>query len=92
MTDTYLYDEVHFSHLGNAIQHIEDLVANQNIQLPSDSQLVLELKLLSDVEQLECRYYFVAHQTRCLFWLEEFNVNMFVDYLNGVTALSHIRM
>jgi hypothetical protein len=46
-------------------------------------ELVLEPMLSEDENLVICDYYFVDHDTRCLFWLELFNVLQLGNGLEG---------
>ena len=59
--------------------------------LPPDWELVLELGKDDETSESICRYYFVRHSTRCLFWLHEFDLESVVAGLCGVTEPTHIR-
>lgn len=59
---------------------------------PTQVDLVLELKD-SDVASsgIACGYYFVNHNSRCLFWLHESDVKDVLLDCKGIKSLSHIR-
>ncbi|KAG2154266.1 uncharacterized protein EDB93DRAFT_1050734, partial [Suillus bovinus] len=55
--------------------------------------LVLELKDDNVASSgITCWYYFVNHNSRCLFWLHESDVEDVLSDCKGVKSLSHIRL
>ena len=59
--------------------------------LPDDWELALELGDDNETGKPICSYYFVCHSTRCLFWLHEFNPEVALENLCGVTERTHVR-
>jgi len=59
--------------------------------LPDDWELVLELGVDDETDNPICSYYFVCHSTRCLFWLHEYNPEIALGGLCGVTEKAHVR-
>jgi hypothetical protein len=64
------------------------MARDKNVTLPPGVELVLEIVPFKD--QLICGYYFVNHNSRCLFWLEEFDAEEICGDI-GVVSLSHLR-
>jgi len=62
--------------------------ACQHSSFPVNVDLVLELV---HGETVTARYYFVNHENRCLFWLEDFDATVILRECSGVTELSHMR-
>ncbi|KAG1734997.1 hypothetical protein EDB19DRAFT_1122884 [Suillus lakei] len=62
------------------------------LQLRSgDIELVVELIRGEDERSLVCRYYFVDHPNRLLFWLHEISTEELFDGVQGVEKWSHIK-
>jgi hypothetical protein len=49
------------------LKSIDDLILQQQIKVPPSSELYIEL----DEPPYSCAYYFVNHDTRRIFWLEQ---------------------
>ena len=56
---------------------------------PKEVDLVLELMDVGN--PMKARYYFVHHENRCLFWLEEIDGASILRGCSVVTELSHKR-
>ena len=69
---------------------LDRITCEENVELPSDVELVLEIVPLDD--EMICGYYFVEHNSRCLFWLEEFDAEGICNEIKAVVSLSHLRM
>ena len=68
---------------------LESKARDENINLPSDIELVLEI--VPGDNEVICGYYFVEHGSRCLFWLEEFDAAGICEEIKAVVSLSHLR-
>jgi hypothetical protein len=74
---------------------IEDLAklaysyARRDPSFPRDVDLVLELTDMSNIAT--AGYYFVHHENKCLFWLQDFDGTVIFRECSGVTKLSHKR-
>ena len=68
---------------------LESKARDENINLPSDIELVLEIVPWDN--EVICGYYFVEHSSRCLFWLEEFDAEGICEEIKAVVSLSHLR-
>ena len=86
-TDAYLYDPDVLFHATCFIQRIDDLTSARTIQ--PDAELVLEITPDEDGE-IACGYYFVHHQNRCLFWLEEFEADPLIYEIQGLSSAAHL--
>ncbi|KAG2131898.1 hypothetical protein BD769DRAFT_1354974, partial [Suillus cothurnatus] len=62
----------------------------QYSSFPMNVDLVLELMHIG--ETVIAGYYFVHHENRCLFWLQDFDATVILQECSGVTELSHMRM
>lgn len=92
-TDANLYDHEEFTIISESADQIlgdlERKLQDEGITLPHDPDLVLEVVPWD--EELVCGYYFVNHDSRCLFWLEEFDASGFChNEIQAVVSLSHL--
>ncbi|KAG2117292.1 uncharacterized protein F5147DRAFT_307025 [Suillus discolor] len=73
---------------------LKSIIKQENLRLDlTQVDLVLELKD-SDVASsgIACGYYFVNHNSRCLFWLHKSDVKDVLSDCKGIKSLSHIRL
>ena len=70
------------------LSELEETMQDENISL-LDVELVLELVPWND--EVICGYYFVEHNSRCLFWLHEFDAESLCGVIKVVVSLSHLR-
>ena len=91
-TDANLYDHDKLQLIAECadqiLSELENTTRDENISLPPDVELVLELVPWN--KQLICGYYFVEHNSRCLFWLHEFDAEGICG-IKAVVSLSHLR-
>jgi len=87
-TDAYLYDPHILLHASAFIRRIDELKLAITIQ--PEAELVLEITP-DYAGNLECGYYFVHHQTRSLFWLEEFEVEDLACGITGLSSAAHLK-
>jgi hypothetical protein len=64
------------------------MIDGDNIQLPVDWELVLELSL--EEEEESWSYYFIDHELRILFWLHPFELDEFDLQKMTVVSKAHI--
>jgi len=53
--------------------------------------LVLQPRVVDDVDFFVGCYYFANHRDKCLFWLNDFDARDILSDCDGVENLSHIR-
>ncbi|TFK34462.1 hypothetical protein BDQ12DRAFT_738201 [Crucibulum laeve] len=85
LTDAYINEEDDREDIEHYIAQIHDYLTKYDVHLPSDVQLVLELRGSG-----RCGYYFVDHSHKSVFWLDKFDP---VDLLQEVKVdftTSHI--
>jgi hypothetical protein len=68
---------------------LKNKALDENVTLPTDVELVLEIH--AQVTEMVCGYYLVEHSSRCLFWLEAFDVEEICNEIKAVVSLSHLR-
>ena len=88
-TDTDMHDialkeemEVFYSYLQNILR-IDDLI------IPS-SNFDLVLDIMPDGDRIQWSYYYACHDTRCLFWLEEYDAGPMTSEIDGVESPAHL--
>lgn len=75
LTDVYVYDPQFRTRLEDYITKIFEYIKKYQILMPSnDVYLVLEFR-----QSGRCGYYFVDHETKCLFWLEKYDAMEFLS-------------
>ncbi|KAG1723034.1 uncharacterized protein EDB91DRAFT_1014961, partial [Suillus paluster] len=75
-----------------AVNHFTDqLLLKAGDMIDDSTHLVLELQ---DMKGDACNYYFVQHDKRLLFWLQDFNEPMrtIYEHVKGVKSDTHIKM
>jgi hypothetical protein len=72
------------------LDELQQAVADGNLELDMQKvDLVLEPKIFDD-DSIVCCYYFANHHDRCLFWLDDYNVENIISDCKRVESLSHI--
>ena len=66
------------------------MIASQGIILPPEHELVLHLEERKITGGYNWLYYYVDHQTRSLFWVQEFHIIDQLDVARGIRTLSDI--
>ncbi|KAJ7220799.1 hypothetical protein GGX14DRAFT_432111 [Mycena pura] len=91
-TDANLFDNRLLKFINDYMGDIDDFCRAHGVQLEPHIDLVLDEFLYSD-DSRGCQYYFVNHQKRCVFWLDETTSNMFsvCSEVNGMSSPSHFR-
>lgn len=89
-TRRILTDATDPDRLSKALKRASKLLETADelgLSLHSEVELVLYL-VISETQQ-ECRYYFVDHKERALFWVHEFDLRHIYENARGVTPGSH---
>jgi len=62
----------------------------KDLTIPSKNyDMVLDITLNQD-NDIEWSYYYACHDTRCLFWLGEYNATFIASELDGVESPAHL--
>ncbi|PPR00765.1 hypothetical protein CVT24_000790 [Panaeolus cyanescens] len=87
VTDVYMYDKQQADQLESMVEKIFDFLKQYHVDLPQRKMdLVLEFR-----QSQRYGYYFADHESRSLFWLDDFDA---LDALSEVKVLftpSHVR-
>jgi len=76
--------------MDSCVDELLALAMSHGVQ-PNDGNIELVVQLLRDSQKAQiCRYYFINHSKRLLFWLEEQRTEMLFEGVKGVENLSHI--
>ncbi|KAJ7138528.1 hypothetical protein C8R43DRAFT_928893 [Mycena crocata] len=91
-TDANLFDATLLEFINTNISVIYDFLRAHGVQLEPTVDLVVDEYLYSD-QSRGCQYYFVNHEGRSVFWMDNADSDMFsiAAELNGITSASHIR-
>ncbi|KAF9444838.1 hypothetical protein P691DRAFT_304969 [Macrolepiota fuliginosa MF-IS2] len=101
-TDAHIYNKTVYKCLRAYLATIEDFLRRTDHEnLTGDCDLVLDL-LPNNPDQwdkengaytgdYDCRYYFVDHKTKAVFWLDMFPANLFETNVKGVSCKTHLR-
>ncbi|KAJ7924867.1 hypothetical protein B0H13DRAFT_1976454 [Mycena leptocephala] len=82
ITETWLYYTDLCNKITDYIQMIDDLCDGNLLQIPENSELVLELRC-DEVGETFCGYYFAHTETRSIFWLEDFCIAGCLEEVKG---------
>ncbi len=74
------------------LDYIYEFIRANDIIIPANADLVFELVRDPDSGEQCCAYYFANHDTRSVFWLDDFDMNYLItwDEVKGVTEPSHV--
>ncbi|KAJ6595731.1 hypothetical protein DFH09DRAFT_973865 [Mycena vulgaris] len=91
-TDANLFDPASLAFINTNVHTIHDFLRAHGVQLVPGADLVLDEYTYAD-GTMGCQYYFVNHQDRCVFWMDNTESDLFpiTQELNGITSASHIR-
>ncbi|KAJ6586976.1 hypothetical protein DFH09DRAFT_1142160 [Mycena vulgaris] len=95
LTETWMYNPDFSREITSFIEMIEAWVEANQFQLPRNSELVLELRSPLDAEpgEFNCGYYYASHDTRSIFWLQEFCLDGYLrEVRGGQLAPEHVKL
>lgn len=93
MTEVDLYNPPYYARLTADITAIEDCIRKNDLHLPENYTLAIELDTQPD-GQILTGYYFTDHQKKIVFFLDDIAAHTSFpvwEEVKGVTAHSHIR-
>ncbi|KAH6917975.1 hypothetical protein BKA70DRAFT_1175313 [Coprinopsis sp. MPI-PUGE-AT-0042] len=93
VTENDLHDLEFLGQVTEDLATLDDFISANRIQLPPNITLALELTRDSERGCITTDYYYVDHDRRTIFFLDEFKANCFKisQEVKGVTSLAHIR-
>lgn len=92
-TDADLYDGPFLQRIERHIRIIETFIARNNISIPEETDLVLDINLDAN-DNYVTDYYFANHQLRIIFFLDHFSSEYLPSWeeVKGVSSGVHLRM
>ncbi|KAJ7792414.1 hypothetical protein B0H14DRAFT_2470155 [Mycena olivaceomarginata] len=91
-TDANLFDNALLTFIHENIHKVHDFLRVHNVHLEPGVDLVLDEYVYDDGSK-GCQYYFVNHQDRCVFWMDNGDSDLFpvAQEVKGMKSASHIR-
>ncbi|KAG7449909.1 uncharacterized protein BT62DRAFT_928667 [Guyanagaster necrorhizus] len=91
-TGVNLCDREKLQHITKFMDDIYEYIRVNAITIPENVDLVFELVRDPDNDEQCCAYYFASHDTRSVFWLDDFDMSYpnTWDEVKGVTEPSHV--
>ncbi|KAJ7359252.1 hypothetical protein DFH08DRAFT_1074779 [Mycena albidolilacea] len=93
-TDANLFNNTTLTFINDNIRKVHDFLHAHNftVHLEPGVELVMD-ECVCDDGSKGCRYYFVNHRYRCVFWMDNGDSNLFpvTQEVKGMTSASHIR-
>ncbi|KAJ7680379.1 hypothetical protein DFH06DRAFT_1404177, partial [Mycena polygramma] len=83
ITETWLYNPDCSEEITTYIRMIDGICEKNELQIPPNSQLVLELRYDSESTETYCGYYFAHADTRCVFWIEDYSLDRCLTEVKG---------
>ncbi|KAG1752371.1 uncharacterized protein EDB91DRAFT_512302 [Suillus paluster] len=90
-TESNMRDEQRRRQMNLWVDELLRMYSASGIQPGTDIELVVESTRRKGGEGMVCRYYFVYHPERLLFWLHPMPTDKLFDGVAGVTKPSHIK-
>jgi hypothetical protein len=75
--------EEFYHYLQKILQHDEVDISSTNYDLALDI-------MLSEDGRIQWSYYYACHETRCLFWLDNYDATHMISELFGVKSPAHV--
>lgn len=94
VTEANLYDQQYYDKAMETITIIEEHIASNDIHLPPNYTLALDINLTQSKTSLLTDYYFADHDRRIIFFLDDLEAHSNFPIWNevkGITSLYHIR-
>ncbi|KAJ6499945.1 hypothetical protein C8R47DRAFT_1193573 [Mycena vitilis] len=93
ITEAWLYDPECSQEITSYIQTIDGICEKNELQIPPNSQLVLERRCDAESTGTYCGYYFAHSHTRCVFWIEDYSLDRcLTEVKGGQLAPEHVRI
>ncbi|KAH9981642.1 hypothetical protein BJV74DRAFT_887437 [Russula compacta] len=90
-TDTDMHDKALREETENFYLHLQTTLRVEQLTILSkDYDLVLDIMATND-EWISWSYYYACHDTRCLFWLDNYDPSYMVSELDGVESPAHVK-
>jgi len=90
-TDTDMHDPTLKEEMEDFYRYLQKILCDDQLTIPSeDYDLVLDI-MPAEEETVQWSYYYACHETRCLFWLEEYDGSHMTSELHGVDCPAHVK-
>ena len=89
-TDTDMHDSALKEEMEEFYSYLQNIVHVDDLTIPS-SNFDLVLDIMPDGDMIKWSYYYACHDTRCLFWLEEYDATHYMtSEIDGVESPAHL--
>jgi len=89
-TDTDMHDLALKEEMEEFYSYLQNIVHVDDLTIPSRN-FDLVLDIMPDGDMIKWSYYYACHDTRCLFWLEEYDARPYMtSEIDGVESPAHL--
>jgi len=89
-TDTDMHDPLSREEMQDFYLYMKEIECPDGLTIPSKNyDMVLDIELGQD-NNIQWSYYYACHDTRCLFWLDEYNATHIASEVDGVESPAHL--
>jgi len=89
-TDTDMHDPLPREEMEDFYSYLKGIERVERLTIPSKNyDMVLDITLSQD-NGIQWSYYYACHDTRCLFWLDEYDAAYIASELDGVGSPAHL--
>jgi len=90
-TDTDMHDPVLREEMEDFYHYMQRILDHDGVVIPSKNyDLTLDIIMPSEDGRIQWSYYYACHETRCLFWLDTYDVNHMISEVFGVKSPAHV--
>jgi len=90
-TDADMHDQTLKEEMEDLYSYLQKIVRDDGLVILSKNyDLVLDITSTKD-NRIQWSYYYACHETRCLFWIEEYDTDYITCELHGVESLAHLK-
>jgi hypothetical protein len=82
-TDTNMHDPTLREEMEVFYRTLLKILRDDQLTIPS-TNYDLVLDIMPDNDKIKWSYYYACHETRCLFWLEEYDGSYMISEIGGV--------
>jgi hypothetical protein len=89
-TDTDMHDPLSREEMEIFYSYLKKIERVELLTIPSGNyDMVLDITLNED-NKMAWSYYYACHDTRCLFWLDKYDITNIASELDGVESPAHL--
>jgi len=70
--------------------YLQKIVRVDDLNLSKNCDLVLDI-MPNENNEIQWSYYYACHDTRCLFWLDDYDAKFMTSELDGVESPAHLK-